>query len=62
MGTIADIVVTEQNAERFWIVVHRDDAPSLRLTVDQDVLLQFRLKKGWRSATTCFNILCMPMR
>ncbi|ASS87817.1 recombination regulator RecX [Geobacillus lituanicus] len=46
MGTIADIVATEQNAERFWIVVHRDGAPSLRLTVDQDVLLQFRLKKG----------------
>ncbi|NNU84805.1 recombination regulator RecX [Geobacillus sp. BMUD] len=46
MGTIADIVVTEQNAERFWIVVHRDGAPPLRLTVDQDVLLQFRLKKG----------------
>ncbi|KAF0993929.1 recombination regulator RecX [Geobacillus sp. TFV-3] len=46
MGTIAGIAATEQNGERFWIIVHRDGAPPLRLTVDQDVLLQFRLKKG----------------
>ncbi|KJE28616.1 recX family protein [Geobacillus kaustophilus] len=46
MGTIADIAATEQNGERFWIIVHRDGAPPLRLTIDQDVLLQFRLKKG----------------
>ncbi|WPZ18841.1 recombination regulator RecX [Geobacillus subterraneus] len=46
MGTIVDIAVTKENAERFTIVIHRDDEPPLKLTVDQDVLLEFRLKKG----------------
>ncbi|ABO65840.1 MULTISPECIES: recombination regulator RecX [Geobacillus] len=46
MGTIVDITVTKENAERFWIVIHRDNESALKLTVDQDVLLKFRLKKG----------------
>jgi len=46
MGTIVDIAVTKENDERLRIVIHRGDEPPLKLTVDQDVLLKFRLKKG----------------
>ncbi|MFC0298842.1 recombination regulator RecX [Geobacillus jurassicus] len=46
MGTIVDLAVTKENAERFFLVVHRDNAPPLMLTIDQDVVLKFRLKKG----------------
>ncbi|WP_445613557.1 recombination regulator RecX [Geobacillus sp. YF-1] len=46
MGTIIEIAPTKGNGERFWLVIDRAEEPPLKLTVDQDVLLQFRLKKG----------------
>lgn len=46
MGTIVEVRATNENAERFWVVIDRGPEPPLRLAVDQDVVLQFRLKKG----------------
>ncbi|MGP3562523.1 recombination regulator RecX [Geobacillus sp. BK01] len=46
MGTIVEVRATNENAERFWLVIDRGSESPLRLAVDQDVVLQFRLKKG----------------
>jgi regulatory protein len=48
MGIITNIAVQKNNLERFRITVQKENGETFVITIDQDVLLQFRLKKGMK--------------
>ncbi|WP_420768433.1 recombination regulator RecX [Parageobacillus thermoglucosidasius] len=48
MGIITNIAVQPNSHERFRVTVQRENGEIDVITVDQDVLLQFRLKKGMK--------------
>jgi regulatory protein len=46
MGIITNIAVQPNSRERFRVTMQKENGEIYAITVDQDVLLQFRLKKG----------------
>ncbi|WP_143416073.1 recombination regulator RecX [Geobacillus sp. E263] len=48
MGIITNIAVQTKNPERFNVSIQKENGETLVFSVDQDVLLQFRLKKGMK--------------
>ncbi|QPA31372.1 recombination regulator RecX [Thermaerobacillus caldiproteolyticus] len=46
MAIITKIAVQKKNQERFMVYIEKENGEEVALSVDQDVLIQFRLKKG----------------